>query len=331
MTRVLITPEALRHKEGRHADLLRDAGLEIVYPKNPKFTRGLSSEAEAVDELSVADAVLAGGEHITANVLEKLPNLRVIARTGVGYDRVDIAASTAHGVVVTITPTANHAAVAEHALALLFAISKNVVVTDRLTRAGKWPRDLIEPIRGKTIGIFGLGRIGRSMAVRSAALGMQVIAHDPIPDIAFAHEHDVELVDFDTLVQRSDVLSIHCPIMDSTRHIINRQVFSRMKPTAILINTARGPIVNEADLVTALTGGEIKGAGLDVFEQEPPAKDNPLFDLDNVVMTPHTAGADALASRDMAIEAADCVVKLYRGQWPEGAVVNAQIKESWHW
>ncbi len=331
MPTVLITTEALLHAEGRHADLLRDAGFEIVFPKNPELARGLCSEAEGLDELSVADAVLAGSEYVTAGMLEQLPNLRVIARTGVGYDRIDVAAATAKGVVVTITPTANHAAVAEHALALLFAISKNVVVSDRLTRAGEWPRNLIEPIRGKTIGIFGLGRIGRSMAARSAALGMTVIAHDPFPNQAFADENDIELVDFETLVSRSDVLTIHCPVDDSTRGAINRSVFARMKPTAILINTARGTIVNEADLVEALQTGQIKAAGLDVFEQEPPAKDNPLFALDNVVMTPHSAGADARAMRDMAIEAASCVVKLYRGEWPEGAVVNDQLRENWRW
>ena len=169
------------------------------------------------------------------------------------------------------------------------------------------------------------------MAIRSAALGMTVIAHDPIPDESFAREHQVELVDFDRLVSRCDVLTIHCPFQESTHHIINRDVFSKMKPSAYLINTARGRIVNEADLTEALQRGEIKGAGLDVFEEEPPARDNPLFLLDNVVMTPHTAGLDALASRDMAIEAAECVAKLYQGQWPDGAVVNDELKASWSW
>lgn len=331
MPRVLITTEALRHAEGQHADLLLQAGFEIAYPTNPQLTRGLSTEAETIHELQDADAVIAGGEMLTARVLEALPRLRVIARTGVGYDRIDISAATRQRVAVTITPTANHAAVAEHALALLFAISKNVVATDRQTRMGQWPRELIEPIRGKTIGIFGLGRIGRSMAIRSAALGMTVIAHDPFPDESFAREHQIELVDFETLIARSDVLTVHCPLLESTHRVINRDVFARMKPTAFLINTARGPIVNEQDLVDALRGGEIKGAGLDVFEQEPPDPDNPLFSLHNVVMTPHTAGLDALASRDMAIEAADCVVKLYEGEWPDDAVVNAELKDGWCW
>lgn len=331
MPRVLITPEPFIHQEGPHTSILNDAGFEIVYPRDPEFTRGLCSESETIEQLSVADALLAGGEFVTANVLEQLQNLRVIARTGVGYDRIDIETATRRRVAVTITPTANHEAVAEHALALLFAVSKNVVVLDRQIRAGEWPRDLLQPIRGKTMGIFGLGRIGRSMAIRAAALGMTVVAHDPFPDKDFAKNHRIELVNFDTLVEVCDVMSVHCPCSDSTKGVLNSDVFARMKPTSILVNTSRGPVVNEADLVAALENGQLAGVGLDVFEQEPPAKDNPLFRMDNVVLTPHTAGLDAVACRDMAVEAAECVVKLYRGQWPEGAVVNSELKQAWQW
>jgi phosphoglycerate dehydrogenase-like enzyme len=328
---VLITPEALRNVEGRHTQILSEAGFRISYPKNSEFARGRCDEEECVDELMVADALIAGAEFITASLLDRLPRLRVIARCGVGFDRVDIPAATARNVLVTITPTAVHDAVAEHALALLFAISKNILAGDRATRAGLWPRTLIDPIRGKTIGILGLGRIGRSMAVRSAALGMTVIAHDPFADEAFARDRNIELVDLDTLVERCDVLSIHCPNNSTTAGMINRDVFERMKPTAILINTSRGPIVKERDLVAALRNKSIKAAGLDVYETEPPDKDNPLFSLENVVLTPHAAGADSLAMRNMAIEAASCVAQLYRGTWPENAVVNHQLRESWKW
>ena len=169
------------------------------------------------------------------------------------------------------------------------------------------------------------------MAVRSVALGMTVIAHDPFPDQAFASENHIELVDFNTLVERCDVLSVHCPMEDTTAEIINQEVFAKMKPTLILINTALGPIVNERDLIEALRERTIMGTGLDVYEVEPPAKDNPFFELDNVVLTPHKAGADAMAMRNMAIESSICVAKLYRGEWPENAVVNHQLRESWKW
>lgn len=331
MPRVLITPEALVHAEGPHTEILKEAGFEIAFPKNPEFARGLCDERESIDELSIADAVIAGSEHITASMLDSLPQLRVIARNGVGYDRVDVPAATARKIVVTITPTAVHEAAAEHALALLLAVSKNILGGDRATRAGQWPRDMIEPIRGKTIGILGLGRIGRSMAIRSSALGMTVIAHDAVPNDAFARVHNIELVDFQSLVERCDVLSIHCPSNDDTKGMINRAVFESMKPNSILINTARGPIVNETDLITALREASIKAAGLDVYEQEPPAKNNPLFELDNVVLTPHSAGADWMAMRDMAIESASCVARLYRGEWPADAVINSQLGGKWSW
>ena len=192
-------------------------------------------------------------------------------------------------------------------------------------------RNLIEPVREKTIGILGLGRIGRSMAVRSAALGMHVIAHDAVPDQSFARQHGIELVNLPDLYQRCDVLSIHCPINDQTRGMINRQVFERMKSSAIVINTARGAIIHEADLIDALRSGAIKAAGLDVYEKEPPDKDNPLFELENVVLAPHSAGADALAMRDMATEAATCVAKLCQGEWPAEAVVNGELQNGWRW
>lgn len=331
MATVLFTPEELRHVEGQHTQILKAAGFDVVYPKNPHFTRGHCGEEESVEELSVADAVIAGSEHITASMLERLPRLRVIARSGVGYDRVDVPAATAKNIVVTITPTAVHEAAAEHALALLLAVSKQVVVRDRATRIGQWPRNLVEPVRGKTIGILGLGRIGRSMAVRAIALGMNVIACDSFPDEAFARENRIQLVDFDTLIERCDVLSIHCPVTDQTRGLVNRDVFRRMKPHAIVINTARGAVIKEADLVEALAEGKIKGAGLDVYEVEPPTRDNPLFAFDNVVLSPHAAGGDWRAMQEMAIEAANCIVQLHRGVWTADAVINRELAGTWKW
>ena len=331
MPTVLITPEALVGVEGPHTQLLRESGFDVAFPKDPQFARGGAGEQESIEELSIADALVAGSEHLTAGVLEAVPRLRVIARNGVGYDRVDVQAATARNIVVTITPNSIHEAAAEHALALLLAVSKNIIQGDRSTRAGQWPRELIEPIRGKAIGILGLGRIGRSMAVRSAALGMKVMAHDCRPDRDFANTHGIQLVDFETMLESCDVLSIHCPATQQTRGMIDHAALRRMKPGAILINTARGSVVKEADLIEALKNRTIKAAGLDVFEVEPPAIDNPLFQLDNVVLTPHAAGADSLAMQDMAMESAGCVIQLYRGQWPTDAVINQQLKGVWDW
>ena len=328
---VLITPETLLDQPGPHVDLLREAGFEIRYPKNRLLARGGCDVQETLGELRGCSAVIASSEPYLAETIAAADSLRVIARCGVGYDRVDVTAASEHRVAVTITPTANHEAVAEHALALILAIAKSVGVGDRQLRAGGWPRFITRPLRGSTLGILGLGRIGRSMAIRGAALSMRVIACEQFPDESFVAQHHIELVDQDELLTRSDYLSLHCPLNDETQGLINRQTLAKMKPEGVLINTARGGLVVEADLIEALNTGSIFAAGLDVFEQEPASADNPLFKLDNVVVTPHLAGADSTSLRDMATEAAECIARLSRDEWPEGAVVNDALRERWQW
>lgn len=331
MPAVLITPEAFNHKPGPYVRLLQEAGFEIAYPQNPTFARGLCSEDETIEQLRAYEAVIAGGEWFTPRVLENLPNLRVIARCGVGYDRVDVPAATRHNVVVTITPTANYDAVAEQTLALLFAVAKSIVVLDRGVRNHSWHRELTEPVRGSTLGIIGLGRIGRAFALRAKALGMVVVAYEMQPDNAFVEEHGIQLLSFDDVLSRADYLSIHCPLNDETEGMFNKSVFAKMKPGSVLLNTARGKLVVEEDLVQALMSGQLRAAGLDVYVEEPPEPDNPLLELDNVVLSPHVSGEDRLSSENMGIEAAQCIVHLQAGEWPDGAVVNGQLRADWHW
>lgn len=328
---VLITPESFIDVPGPYIKSLTEAGFDIRYPKDRTFARGLCSEQETIDELSGIVAVIAGGEVIGKNVFAALPELRVVARSGVGFDRVDISAATAHNVPVTITPNSNHEAVAEQTLALLFAFAKSVVVLDKETRAGGWRRLLTRPVRGSTLGIFGLGRIGRSTALRGIGVGMNVIATESYPDEQFVREHGIELVDFDTLLAQSDYVSIHCPLNDETYGLFNKDVFAKMKPGSVLLNTARGDLVVEADLIAALHSGHLAGAGLDVFQQEPVDPANPLFKLDQVVVSPHLAGTDTMSMEAMGIEAADCIIKLSRNEWPEGCVVNDELKSTWKW
>jgi D-3-phosphoglycerate dehydrogenase len=331
MAVVLITPEVMLHKDAPYVEMLNEAGFGVAYPKNPIFTRGLCSVAETIDELSRCDGVIAGGEVFSRNALAALPRLRVIARSGVGYDKVDVAAATEHNVVLTITPTANHESVAEHALMLLLAVAKRLPFNDRKARAGEWPMRPSHPVRGTTVGMLGLGRIGRSFAVRARALGVQLIATETCPDRDFVREHDIELVDFDTLLARSDYLSIHCPLNDETRGRFDKAAFVKMKPGSSLINTARGGIVVESELIAALESGHLRGAGLDCFEQEPPSPDNPLFQMEQLVCTPHIAGSDDKSQEDMGIEAADCIIKLHAGVWPAAAVVNRELQDKWKW
>lgn len=331
MPTCLIVPEAMREVPERYVDVLKDAGFDIKYPKNPQLARNLGGEAELLSELQGIDATIAGSEGYTPSVLAACPQLRVIARAGVGYDGVNVPAATDNSIPVTITPTANHEAVAEMTLALLFAASRMIVSNDKQVRAGNWPRRLPMATRGKTMGIFGLGRIGSSLAYRALALGMRVLATEKFPNPEFVRSHNIELVGLDQLLANSDIVSVHAPLSDETRGLFNAKAFARMKPGSIFLNTARGGLMVEADLHDALSSGHLRAAGLDVFEKEPPSSDNPLFQLDNLVVSPHIAGADETSLVAMGIEAAECIASLYRGNWPDGAVVNDSLKGTFRW
>lgn len=331
MPTALITPEVMLHKPAPYVDILRAGGFEIRYPSNPLLARGILSQEETIRELSGVEAVIAGGELFSPAVIGALPKMRVIARAGVGYDRVDVPAATERGIALTITPTANHEAVAEQAFALILGCAKDVILGHQSLLAGQWRREMTEPIRGKTLGLLGLGRIGRSTALRGLAMKMQVIACEMYPNLEFVKQHGIELVGLDELLGRSDYLSLHCPHCPETHGIINKQTLAKMKQGSTLINTARGKLVVERDLIEALQSGHLRAAGLDVFEEEPPAKDNPLFSLPNVVLTPHLAGNDWLSLENMGIESAQNIVALYQNRWPQGAVVNEELRERWKW
>ena len=331
MPTVLITPESMLRVQAPYVTILREGGFEIRYPKNPLLARGLVSDAETIEELRGMEAVIVGGENFSPSVIAALPGLRVIARAGVGYDRVNVAAATQHKIALTITPTANHEAVAEHVFALMLASAKHVVRDDKNLRAGHWSRQLTQPIRGKTLGLLGLGRIGRSTALRGIAMGMKVIACETYPNQEFVAANKIELVDLDTLLARSDYLSLHCPLNSEPRGLVNQAFLAKMKPGSTFVNSARGGLVVERDLVAALKSGHLRAAALDVFEEEPPPASNPLFALDNVVVTPHLAGTDARSLENMGIECAENIVALHQGRWPAGAVVNEELRETWKW
>jgi phosphoglycerate dehydrogenase-like enzyme len=326
MSKVLIAPQTLVNVGGPYLEVLRGAGLEVVFSPWPKQM----TEEELLPALRGVSASLAGSEPYTRRVLEANPGLRVIARAGVGYDAVDLAAATERGVAVAITPNTNQDAVAEHTFALMLALVKNVVPQHNATRAGAWPRQANRPLRGRALGIAGLGRIGKAVAVRGAAFGMRLLAYEPAPDRAFVERYGVGLVPFERLLAEADFLTLHLPLTEASRHLINRRTLALMKPGAFLINTARGGLVSGADLCEALKAGRLAGAGLDVFEEEPPGKP-PLFELDNVVLTPHAAGMDVQSRDDMARSAAEAIVALSRGEWPAEKVVNPEVRATFRW
>jgi phosphoglycerate dehydrogenase-like enzyme len=273
-------------------------------------------------------ASLAGSEPYTRAVIAKAAaaGLKVIARAGVGYDAIDLAAATDHGVAVCYAPGTNQEAVAEHAFMLMLALLRNAREQDIEIRQGLWPRRTVGNIRGKTLGIVGLGRIGKAMAQRAIPFGLKVLATEILPDEAFAVAHNVTFVPLEELLQNSDIVTLHVPKTPLTKYLIRKETLALMKPTAIVLNTSRGGVVHEKDLYDALVAKKIAAAGLDVFEIEP-ARLNPLFTLDNVLLTAHTAGVDQQSRQDMARVPALAIVKLLAGEWPADWVVNPQVKE----
>lgn len=326
MRKVLVAPATLAGVEAKYLQVLRDGGFETVFPERAAQL----TEEELLRDLKGISAALAGSEPYTRRVIEASPDLRVIARAGVGYDAVDVVAATEHGIPVTITPGANQDSVTEHTFALILALAKNVVAADKATKAGTWQRGATLPLRGRTIGLAGLGRIGKTMAMRASNFGMRVVAYEPFPDPAFVKLWGVTLMPLEQLLAQSDYVSLHMPLTPESKNIINRRTLNLMKPTAFLINTARGALVSEADLVEALRARRIAGAALDVFENEPLGQ-HPLIHLDNVVLTPHTAGVDQQSRDDMALMAAEAILALSRGGWPTHQIVNPESQSKFRW
>jgi D-3-phosphoglycerate dehydrogenase / 2-oxoglutarate reductase len=326
MPKVLVAPATLAGIETSFLKILVGAGFEVVFPP---VVRQLT-EAELLDQLKGVAASLAGSEPYTRRVLAAHPQLRVIARAGVGYDAVDTAAATDAGVVVTITPGTNQDSVAEHTFALMLALAKGLIGQHLATRAGKWPRQANLPLRGRTLGIAGLGRIGKAVAVRGACFGMKLLAYEPVPDQQFLVQHKITLTTLEKLLAESDYLTLHVPLTPESKHLINKKTLALMKPGAFVINTARGALISESDLIEALKKKVIAGAALDVFEPEPPPRSE-LFELENVILTPHVAGVDLQSRDDMAESAAQAIVDLSRGQWPAEKIVNPTVRPAFKW
>jgi phosphoglycerate dehydrogenase-like enzyme len=327
MPKAIIGPAQLAKLDGAFVHALQNAGFELVYP-DQQFQM---VESDLLRQLQGVSASLAGSEPYTRKVFETFPNLKVVARAGVGWDAVDQQAATDHGVVVCIAPGTNQEAVAEHTFLLMLALAKDLLGQHGPIKAGKWPRRANQPLRGKTLALLGLGRIGKAVATRAIAFGMKVIAYEPMPDQAFCQAHAIKLGTLEETLAGGDYVSLHLPAFASTRHLIRAETIAFMKPTAFLINTARGAVVHEPDLYEALKNRKIAGAGIDVFEDEPPGIDHPFMKLDNVVLTAHTAGVDTQSRDEMALKAAECIVKLSRGEWPADCIVNPEVRDRFKW
>jgi D-3-phosphoglycerate dehydrogenase len=327
MPRVLIGPYLLRNQPGRFREILADAGFELVDPVGD-FSL---TTAQLRPHLPEIDAMLAGGERITPDLFLIAPRLRAIARTGVGYDLIDLSAASRHKVAVTITPGTNQESVAEQTMALLLALARRIVPNDRAIHGGGWDRALVTPIRGMTLGLIGMGRIGRAVALRALAFRMRVVAFDTFIHAEFDERHGIDRLPLDALLASSDIVSLHLPLTDATRGMVNADFLGKMRNGSYLVNTSRGGLVVETDLRDALLSGLIAGAGLDVLNREPPEKGNPLLGLTNVILSPHIAGTDTLSMREMAELAATTIVELHQNRWPGDCVVNSELRDGWRW
>jgi D-3-phosphoglycerate dehydrogenase len=311
--KVLITQPSVTGPDDPRLEALHAAGWEITHVPS-----GARATPEELLELAQGhDAVIASSEPYTRAVLAGADTLKHVARWGVGFDQVDVPAATELGVLVTTTVGANDWGVADHAFALIFSLARRTVENDRLVRSGGWSRPPGRDVWRKTLGIVGLGRIGRGVAQRASGFEMTVLAYEPYPDTAFCETWGVELVSLEELLRRSDYVTLHAPGGAENHHLIDDDRLALMKPTAFLVNTARGTLIDEDALYAALVGGRVAGAGLDVREQEPPA-DTRFNDLPNVVLTAHAAGVTVETSAAMTAMAAESIVQGSRGERPAG-------------
>lgn len=303
---VVVTPRSF----GMHDPLLRRA-LEGTVGE-VRYRPGPLSADELAAELADADGLLAGLDEVSAAVFERAPRLRVVARYGAGVDRVDLDAAARHGVTVTVTPGANANAVAELTVALVLALARPLVQGRERARAGEWPALSGIELAGRTLGLLGVGRIGSLVAAKAHGLGMHVLAHDPYVERA----PDVELVPLGELAERSDVISLHAPLTDETRGVVGDAFLARVRPSAVLVNTARGELVDEDALVRALDEGRLRGAALDVLAQEPPRTGHPLLGRDDVLVTPHIGPHTAEATTEMGRIALEELLAVLQGLPP---------------
>jgi len=305
---------ALYHLGEREVPFVRqleETGFEVI--RNPLGR--CYQEDELIATLPGIFATVAGVEPYTERVFQAARDLRVVARYGVGYEMIDVEAATRHGVVIAMAFGTNHEAVADCTLALMAVLVRNIVANHLRMKGGGWRSGICSGLWRSTVGIIGLGRIGKAVALRCRGFEMEILAYDPVQDLEFARQHGVTFVSLEELLRRADIVTLHAPHTPVTENMINRDTLALMKPTAFLINTARGGLVEEGALYEALASGRLAGAGLDVFKVEPPVG-SPLLKLDNVILSPHVAGSDLPTEVRVANRCIDSIVALARGENP---------------
>ncbi len=318
--RVLITPRSFAKTDPTPQIMLEEEGLETLRHPGEKPLE----EDELTQLLAGVDGVIIGVDRLSGGAIRAADSLRAISKYGVGFDNIDIGAATERGIPVTVTSGANAASVADLTVGLMLAVARRIPFADRLVRDGSWSRVVGREIWGKTLGLVGLGTIGRQVARRASGFDMKMLAFDQHRDAAFAAQYAIEYAELDDLLARSDFVSVHLPLTDSTRDLIGEAAFTKMKRDAFLVNTARGGIVDERALVQALKAEKIAGAALDVYAEEPPT-DEELRQLPNVVLTPHMGAHTEEAISNMGRQAARNLLDALRGTLDPDVVVNKEV------
>lgn len=305
--RVLVT-SWLVQEDDPALEVLRGAGCEVVMGRSPR-PRTAEDMTQAVKGI---DGIVAGSDNYSAAVIEAADRLKAIVRVGVGYDTVDLSAATRRGIQVGTTPGTNHHAVADYAFGLMLALARRIVRHHNATAAGQWVREAGPDVYGKTVGIVGTGAIGKGVARRARGFSMTVLAYDVVKDEEFARATPVRYVELDELFRESDYVTLHAPLLPSTRGLVDAERLSQMKPTAFLVNTARGELVDLDALVETLRQKRIAGAALDVFPKEPPG-DHPILKIESAIVSPHVAGGSAEANAAAGRMACESIVAALRG------------------
>jgi D-3-phosphoglycerate dehydrogenase len=311
--RVLVLARTFGKYSNEPLALLQNNGFEIE-----------RREKVDADGLKGFEAIVVGVQRITREMLQN-SSVKIIAKHGVGVDNIDLEAATELGIPVTVTPNANAVSVAELTIGFIFALSKKLIdLHNNLYQKRQFVSNVGLELHGKILGIVGFGSIGKEVAKRALCLGMRVLVYDPYVEESNLRELGVEKMELDELLRQSDFVSLHVPLNESTRHLIDREKISLMKRTAYLINTARGGVVDEKALAEALKSGQIAGAALDVFDVEPLPADSPFFDCPNVIMTPHVGAHTYEAILRMNMMAAESIVDFFNGKIPKH-VVNRDV------
>ncbi len=321
MLRILLTTTSFQDTPGAHRDLLEAVGFEVHRERGPL------SEKTMLELAGDFDAFLCGDDAITPAVIDKaLPRLGVISKYGIGVDKIAVAHATEKGIPVLFTPGVNHTTVAEHAFGLMLSLSKNLPESATAVRAGQWKRETGHELLGKAIGILGLGRIGREVAVRARAFGMPVVGYDPYWDGDFAESHEVARLESPAEVfEKADIVSLHLFLSDDTRNLVDAAMLARMKPGALLINCARGELVDTAAVAESLNKGTLGGYGADVLDEEPPPPDHPLLSAPRCVITPHIGSRTYESVVRQGTKSVENLILALAGRKPQAQVNDVPV------